>query len=243
MSNLVVQSLWIGDSLSLLERLSISSFLKNGHEYHLYSYGPIQNVPSGTIIKNAEEIIPSHKIFRYGAAAGQGKGSYSGFSNYFRFKLLHERGGYWVDTDVVCLKFFDFEQDYVFSSELWPEDKPSMTSSCLMKAPRNSEFTHLCWAFCNTKDPNQLAWGETGPDLVTRAIKVCNLAHLVKPFDTFCPITFFEMEKFIEPNPNIYLGNSYAIHFWNEEWRRRAYDKDTSYHPDSLYEKLKLQYL
>ena len=35
MSN-IIQSLWIGTELSNLERLSIKSFIDNGHTYHLY---------------------------------------------------------------------------------------------------------------------------------------------------------------------------------------------------------------
>ena len=34
-ANKVVQGLWIGDRLSVMERLSIASFLRNGHQYHL----------------------------------------------------------------------------------------------------------------------------------------------------------------------------------------------------------------
>lgn len=37
-SNWVIQGLWVGGSLSRLEKLSIQSFLAYGHEYHLYAY-------------------------------------------------------------------------------------------------------------------------------------------------------------------------------------------------------------
>ena len=55
MSN-IIQGLWIGDSLSTMEQLSISSFLKNNHEYHLYTYNDIKNIPEETIIKDGNEI-------------------------------------------------------------------------------------------------------------------------------------------------------------------------------------------
>src|SRR5262249_54280435 len=42
------------------------------------------------------------KVFVY-QAEGFGKGSPSAFSNYFRYKLLAEKGGWWIDTDVVRL--------------------------------------------------------------------------------------------------------------------------------------------
>jgi mannosyltransferase OCH1-like enzyme len=116
MKNKVVQGLWIGDELSLLEQLSIKSFLANGHEYHLYVYDDIKNIPEGTIVKEANEIIDSSEIYKntyFSVAFG-----YLGFSDYFRVKLIYDKGGFWADTDIVCLKHFDFEEDYVFTPEV-----------------------------------------------------------------------------------------------------------------------------
>src|SRR5207253_1910437 len=55
-SNRIIQSLWIGSELSVMERMSIISFLRNGHEYHLYTYNDLPNVPDGTVIKDANGI-------------------------------------------------------------------------------------------------------------------------------------------------------------------------------------------
>ena len=65
----------------------------HGNEYHLYTYGNVEGIPEGTIVKNANEIIPKKNIFTYK------NGSYSAFSNLFRFTMLYKRGGCWVDTD------------------------------------------------------------------------------------------------------------------------------------------------
>ena len=46
-TNHVIQGLWIGSELSMLERLSIASFLDNGHDYHLYTYGDVRGIPDG----------------------------------------------------------------------------------------------------------------------------------------------------------------------------------------------------
>ena len=42
MSN-IIQSLWIGEELSVMEQLCLSSFVKNGHEVHLYTYEDVKN--------------------------------------------------------------------------------------------------------------------------------------------------------------------------------------------------------
>lgn len=89
--NKVIQGLWVGGELSLMEQLSIQSFLKNGHEYHLYTYEDIKNIPPGTTVKDGNEILPADKIFTI--KSGWGIGSYSGFADLFRVHLLKERGG------------------------------------------------------------------------------------------------------------------------------------------------------
>ena len=33
-----IQGLWVGDALSDMERMSLASYLRQGHEYHLYVY-------------------------------------------------------------------------------------------------------------------------------------------------------------------------------------------------------------
>src|SRR5215813_6559365 len=104
-SNRIVQGLWIGPHLSVMERLSIRSFLANGHEYHLYVYDQVENVPEGAVLKDANEVFDKSRVFTY--QSGFGKNSYAGFANMFRYKLLAMRGGWWADSDVVCIRPLD----------------------------------------------------------------------------------------------------------------------------------------
>ena len=53
----VVQSLWIGNKLSLMEIYSIKSYLRLGYDFHLYTYEPVKNVPRGTKIKDGSKIL------------------------------------------------------------------------------------------------------------------------------------------------------------------------------------------
>ncbi len=103
----IVQSVWIGAVLPPLQQLSIRSFLAQGHEYHLYTYGDVENIPQDATIRDGSEVLHRDNIFCY--PHGFGKGSYSAFSNLFRYKLILDRGGWWVDTDVVSLRPFQFD--------------------------------------------------------------------------------------------------------------------------------------
>jgi len=142
--NKIIQGLWVGPELSVMEQLSIASFMRNGHEYHLYIYDEPKNVPVGTVIKDANEILPGASVFQYKQYP-----SYAGFSNFFRYKLLLERGGWWVDTDTICLKPFDFPELYVFSSEM--SQGLEVVNSGILKAPAGSELMAYTWEFVRQK--------------------------------------------------------------------------------------------
>ena len=97
----IVQSLWVGNPLSDMETYCIRSFMNAGHEFHLYTYGKVKNIPNGVIIKNGNAIMPAKDIFRL-------KETFLPFSDIFRYKMLYEKGGYWVDLDMICIKKLDF---------------------------------------------------------------------------------------------------------------------------------------
>ena len=107
----IINSLWIGRPLGLIEQLSIASFLRNGCEYHLYCYEKIEGVPAGAIVRDASEILPASEIFYY--SHGLGKGSVAAFANLFRYKLLFKRGGWWMDTDMVCLRPMEISEPVI----------------------------------------------------------------------------------------------------------------------------------
>src|SRR6185312_16640543 len=98
-----------------------------------------------------------------------GNGSLAGFSNFFRYKLLLENGGWWVDMDTVCLRpFHSFAPEYVVSTEMYA-GAPVIDIAAL-KAPPGSPLADYAWTVCQSKDPKALRWGETGPRLLAEAV-------------------------------------------------------------------------
>lgn len=106
--NKLVHGLWIGNpNLGPLEKLTIYSFLDMGAEFILWHYEPIRTkLPKEIVLRDAREMVSEDKIFRYpkDMILGFGGGSYAGFSDVFRYKVLYEYGGWWTDLDVACLK-------------------------------------------------------------------------------------------------------------------------------------------
>ena len=166
--------------------VSIASFLANGHEYHLYVYEEIENAPQGTVLKAADEILPESMIFQY-----RSHPSHAGFSNFFRYKLLLSRGGWWVDTDVVCLKPFAFGDPYVFASERVGGHEVPTTA--VLKAPPGSEIMAFNWEICRScPDPTDVVWGEHGPQAdgeSDRKIWAANFDQRARTFSVRLPMT------------------------------------------------------
>lgn len=236
--NKTIQGLWIGPELSLMEQLSISSFLQNGHDYHLYVYDDVKNVPAGTVVRNANEILPAARIFQY-----KDRPSYAGFSNFFRYKLLLERGGWWADSDTICLKTFEFPDEYVFSSEI-NHRGVEVINSGIMKVPAGSSIMSFAWKICEAKDSSRLEWGEIGPRLMARAVRKFSLKRYKKDSRVFCPVDYEEWQTVLQPGVCwAFDDRTFAIHLWNEMWRLAGQDKNARYHERCLYERLKRTYL
>lgn len=236
-TNRTIQGLWIGSRLSAMEQLSIASFLAHGHEYHLYAYEKVAGVPVAVVLRDAEEILPRSRAFMYSQHE-----TWSGFANFFRYKLLLERGGWWADTDLVCLRPFDFAEDHVFSSEF--SVGRQMVNIGAIKAPRGCEVMLYAWDVCQTKDPAKLVWGETGPALMEEAVTKLRMQKFVQPWTVFCPVGFRDWRMLIDADADMEsIKDSHAVHLWHEMWRAATQDKDVHYHPASMYERLRRQYL
>jgi hypothetical protein len=230
---MTIQSLWVGDALTPMERLSLSSFVAHGHNVDLFVYDDVANVPDGVTLRDAAEVLLRSAIFRYADS-----GSLAGFSNSFRYKLLLERGGWWVDTDVVCVQPFDFDSEHVFASEL-SHGAPVVTS-CVIRAPAGSPAVEQAWQTCAASDPATLVWGQTGPNLCAEVVRAHGLESFVQPPAVFCPIPFYEWRTLIDPSAEVAIpAESRAVHLWNEMWRRGGVDKSAAFDRDCLYERLK----
>ena len=230
--NPVIQCLWIGKQISRMERLSLRSFLNNSHTVHLYTYGHVEDIPEGIVVMDANKIVPAKKIFRY-----KDYDSYAGFANIFRYKLLLEKGGFWSDMDIVCLRPITTDKKYIFASERLP-GQAVRVNSCFIGVPRNSEIMEYCYSSAFSKKPKELHWGETGPKLLTEAVIKFGLDEYVMHPDVICPVDYWNCQYFISKSIKDVSKDAYAIHLWNEMWRRNEMDKSAFYNEYCLYEEL-----
>ena len=218
--NKIINGLWIGTSLSCIELLCIKSFLANGHAFYLWVYDRIETqLPEGAIIKDASEIISRENVFCYKNTNqyGHGKGSYAGFSDIFRYKLLYEKGGWWVDMDVVCLNPLDFDEPYVFRTH-----HEFAIVGNIMKCEKNSEVMRICYdKATRLVDENNRDWN-LPIRVLNETVQELRLEHYIKEISN--PDSWLYLRKLLFCKHKI-PQHWFALHLINEEWRHHHINK------------------
>ncbi|WP_318522649.1 hypothetical protein [Photobacterium leiognathi] len=254
-----IRTLWIGSDLSRLEYICLNSFIKQGHEVYLYTYEDVKNIPPLVKVVDANKIISKEKIFTYGGITGKGKGSYAGFANYFRYKMLSMyENTYWVDADVICLKPFVINSSVDICSESGSFINNAVVGVRDANHPLFNELIKYCenpfeikiWddykqiikkvygRFIGGSSFEYLPWGTTGPKALTGFAKQFGIFPCKT--NTYYPIYSNSWEDiFFATNISLdSLSESKGLHLWNEKLRREGIDKNTVFDRDSIYEKL-----
>lgn len=252
----VMSSMWVGGRLSTMARLSIHSFLAHGHPFHLYTYDGIENPPPGTTVLDAREVLSEDRRIRQ--QHGFARGSYAPFADLFRYNLLWQRGGWWTDLDMICLRPWDLDAPRVVASR-WEPTRENDPINCVLKSPPGDPVIGYCLEACEKVDLATAHYGAIGPVLVGRAVEAAGAQESVVPFRDFCPIGYRQagalvgrplnrslrrIVQRVRRRPALRIGpESYGVHLWHEKWRHNGYDVEASFHPSSWYEQWKAAYL
>jgi hypothetical protein len=194
----------------------------NGHGFDLYSYDPGLTVPDGCKLLDASTILPRENVIFY--PTDPGKGSVSQFSNTFRYKLLYEKGGWWVDMDVVC------QTDRLPSGtyEFGYQDDGNEICTAVIKMPARDDLMHRCLTKAVETGSNAV-WGQTGPVLFTHEISKAGLEHHAKSASVYYPYGWESAVNALDPAHTNRLqrvcSGSAFIHLWSEMLRRNEIDK------------------
>lgn len=217
-----IQMLWVGKSINIRCTACISSFLEYGHEVHLYLYEPVSTVlPDDLIIKDAREIMPESEIFY--CQTEPGKGSPSPFSDYFRWKLLRDRGGWWVDADVACVQHWDFAEEVVLAGELsyvlknGEYEVGEHYATCVMKLPKGHDLAERCYNYCTSLKKEEVTWTQPAIDILNEYGE----PEGWKPPSTFCPVFWNDWKMLYDSMPN-FCAETHGVHLWNEMIRRHG---------------------
>lgn len=205
----VLNSLWVGDELTYVERLSVQSALSHGHRFKLHSYSPdkLRGVPAGVEVCDASEVMPREKLISYaecenGVALG---------ANLWRYHMLAQGLGVWCDLDLVFLKPLDLSVPYILGWEY-----QGWINNAVLFAPSSSDFVRDLFELTkpNVRPPwfgprrtinfylrrwregylglEDMPWGTYAAGLVTHIVKTRRLEEFVASPDVFYPVQWSE---------------------------------------------------
>lgn len=230
-----VVSLWVGDSLGYIERLSLASFVANGHPTALYTYGDVSGMPEGVEVRDAAAVLPWAEAQHYL------QGSAALLADLFRLELQRQRLGLWVDTDVVCVRPVTIEGPFVAGREsnrflnnavlrLAPDAPILADWLAALRANRlppwirfgRAPLAYLRRLAGFSQLPSTMPHGTFGPKAITALAERYGLTSHAQPTDVFYPVHPRLAERLWDPTfklADVVTERTLTVHLWNEKLR------------------------
>ena len=180
-----------------------TSMLAAGHPVKVWTYSPrkLEFLGSrGVQIAPAEEVVPRGLFERI-----LSRSEIRYFSDIFRYAVLYEHGGLWMDTDVVLLRPFPFRGDYFFNLQ-WRAGAANEHFVCGNVIYAKQFSRHIRTLYEAAIDfflrPREGKFGDVGPKLLSDYVASVEGAELRKWVFSpmfFNSIDWTETDRFDRP--------------------------------------------
>jgi hypothetical protein len=235
--SLPFNSFWLGSELDPLAAACLHSFTEMGHAVTLFTYDSLRGVPPGVAIEDAATILPRDSV-----VVQKKTGSVALFSDRFRYELLQQNRGVWIDCDLLCLQPIELKP-YIFGWEV-----PGLVNGAILNLPSGSPMlTELRkifvtarwsppwegtterwrhrWRYFSRPDYGiaDMSHIVAGPHALSYFCKKYGLLDLVSDAEVYYPVNWRDLGVFFEEARNInrFLSPaSKCIHLWNTVLRR-----------------------
>nr|WP_233287259.1 glycosyltransferase [Bradyrhizobium oropedii] len=192
-----------------------------GHAVRVWTYSPEKLAflaARGIELRNAADVIPKALFERVVA-----RSEVRFFSDIFRYAVLYEHGGLWMDSDVILLKPFPFIGDYFFNLQWRGGHRGHFICGNVIFAKPFSH--HIRTLYERSIDclygPDAITFGDVGPKLLSDYIASAEgyalRAGVFSPI-FFNAIDWTELDKFNRPAAELpdYLNDDrvFGIHLW-----------------------------
>lgn len=205
-----------GPALTPLEWVCARSFIEKGHRLVLFCYQNV-DVPAGVSLADASEFLPQDQLFFY-------RNSPSAFSDIFRYALLYKLGGWWVDTDILCLSELIPDCDYA-----WAPEEPGALNGAVLRFPRRDPKLEELRQEATRRAPTMQEWGAAGPHLLTELLPETPPAGHFGSQQSIYPLHWLQSHfpwcpEFLERTQAACTGSTF-LHFWNSVVEMMGIDK------------------
>jgi hypothetical protein len=236
-----LNSLWIGEQLGYVERLTMVSAVSVGHPFRLYSYAPdkLRGVPNGVEVRDANEVVHYPTLARYFDVGLAALGT-----DFFRYAMQAKGLGYWVDLDLYFIRPIDFRDQYVFG---WEHERS--IDGAVLRLPADCDMVReLCeipqvnwkppfygprktavfyWRRLMEGDirPENYRWGTFGPAILTYLAKKYRVSKQAKERSVFYPVRHRDAKLLCgppEPVETQLTKETRTVHLWRSVLSREA---------------------
>jgi hypothetical protein len=225
MAEKVIQMIWIDKGKNDIFNLSIASWLAHGYKIDLYTNN--MNMVDNSLVNHID----------YRTIMDIETDDILHLADLLRFKLLYEKGGIYVDCDMILVNDYDFNSDkIIISSEYTMQSGPFKSlDNCvpnigILKFPPYHPFMAKLINIIETKIVNDVDVCQFQKiyqkQLKTKRFQYLN--HCVKKPRTYCGIPWWNAaeiyqdvgvytDKYKVPTPSVTLLLKYStcIHLWN----------------------------
>ena len=238
-----ISCFWMGAPLGLLEITCLRSWVKF-HPVILYSYYPIDLPADLSVVQRRSAAIVLHPDFQF-QFTGRGESyNFLPFADFFRFKMLNQFGGIWLDLDITLQKPIPLDilnKPYAFSSERTIQKgayknkfKEIPDIGFLLIREPNSPLTQF---ILNRMSNKKLNSPFDYMICYRKGLKELNLMQYVLPAEAFLPLNWWDIKDAILTNKQEYQSKygvpgfrtsdpdspgSYGIHWFRAILRKKS---------------------
>ncbi|MCA0044525.1 hypothetical protein [Celeribacter litoreus] len=250
----VIAALWMEGPLSFLEQLCLKSFVDAGHKVVLYHYGPVERVPEGIEMGDANEFLPQTNFLQH-----ERTGSPALHSDLFRYKMLEKsENTIWADTDAYCMRPFETDTGHYYG---WESEKH--INGGVLGLPKDSDALKALLDFTSDEfaipsyygedyaneltekkkagEPvhaSEQPWGVWGPHAVTHFLHETGEDKYAFPQEVLYPFTFKDrrlmLKRDFDVSPYV-TDKTCSVHLYGRRMRMRLLEKEGGApHPKSF---------
>jgi len=232
---------WAYGNFSQLELLCVNSFVKQNYDVSVWSYDLIENLPTGASLRDANEILPEEGVFTYK------NGSVAAFANLFRYTLLMQHGGLYVDTDVIALRDAALIPEHPFLvTERTTTANALKINNNVIHCPHPAPgcIIDLAQAMASRFPIEQMEWGDTGPKLLTVLHQAYpRLSYPLMPPEFANPINWWNCPETLLNSECAVPKEATFLHCFNQIWRQKGVEKNNPFPSGSMMALLTQQFL
>jgi hypothetical protein len=204
--------------------------IRQGHPVKLYTYDDVATmqalVPPGVMVADAGSVV-ERSLYQHAVVHSEIRY----FSDIFRYAVLHEFGGWWLDTDIVLVKPLNFASEHVFSTQWSGVEDGHVCAGGVMRAPKGSLHMANLHALSLRRllSEKRVEYGAVGPLLLSEYLLVTGndeVRSSILPPTAFNAIDSREVDLFTSESRDGFEILSdprvTGVHLWGKMWGERG---------------------